>query len=197
MATCCASHAHDAQRSLQASLYSVAQLHNTVPPRHCGQRSFCRALPLRQARIRQSFCTMTPRGRDCRSIGRSRRPRSTAKPRVDGKDLEVAARLLTGNSAVGRARQFRGSALVRPHPSELPQLVLVPSARRCLMEHGVELGRVHLRHFALHPLPAEPLRHVEYGHAPRYRVPVVLTRPVPASHRSRTWRSSALALPLA
>jgi hypothetical protein len=43
------------------------------------------------------------------------------------------------------------------------------------MEHGVEFRRVHLRHLALHPLPAEPHRHVEHGHA-RNRIASSLER---------------------
>src|SRR4051794_21775195 len=73
---------------------------------------------------------------------------------------------LNDDLAVGRALEVHGSALVCPHPSKLPQLVLVPGPSRGFMEHGVERGRVHLRHLALNPLPTEPLRHVEYGHAP-------------------------------
>src|SRR5207248_498680 len=55
--------------------------------------------------------------------------------------------------------------LLRPHPRELAQLFLVPAACRRLMEHGVELSRVHLRHLLRDPLAAEPLGNVEDRHA--------------------------------
>jgi len=80
------------------------------------------------------------------------------------------AAMATAAHSTLRTRWIRGSASLCPHQRKLSQFVLVPTARRCLVEHRVELGRVHLRHLALYPLPAEPLRHVEYGHAPPYRV---------------------------
>jgi hypothetical protein len=66
-----------------------------------------------------------------------------------------------GSSARSARRRVGRAALLRPHPRELAQLVLVPATRRRLVEHRVELRRVHGRHLVVDPFLAEPLRDVE------------------------------------
>jgi hypothetical protein len=65
-----------------------------------------------------------------------------------------------------RGRFVRGWRCIAPHLRERAKLALTPPARRCFVEHGVELGRVHRRHLFRDPLAAEPLGNVEERHAP-------------------------------
>ena len=63
-----------------------------------------------------------------------------------------------------RAPAIGGATGLGPHAGQLPEFVLIPSASRRLMEHGMEFGGVHLRNLPRHPLAAEPLRDVEDRH---------------------------------
>ena len=70
---------------------------------------------------------------------------------------------------IGSAREVprQTGRFVRPHLCELAKLVLVPAPSRRLVEHRVELRRVHRGHLVVNPLLAEPLRDVEDRHPAR------------------------------
>jgi hypothetical protein len=56
------------------------------------------------------------------------------------------------------------AAVLGPHPRKLAQFVLIPAASGRLMEHRVELRRIHRRHLLSDPLRTEPARHIEDRH---------------------------------
>ena len=78
--------------------------------------------------------------------------------------LQAVGTSYDGSSAPLARRRVGPAALLRPHPRELTKLVLVPAPSCRLVEHRVELRRVHRRHLVVNPLLAESLRDVEDRH---------------------------------